>query len=383
MGTCFIFAKQISHEQLLSLRLDDKNEVDAPLLLRSANELHLLQANHRTVVVLPTEVCSLHQLELPWLNERKARAAIPFALEEQLAQNVATLHFAFDRAHYQNHRYLVAVIDKQYLANLIHELGVLNLAFDMITLEWFALQAQEACVSQTSFLAYNETFQGALSLDLAKIYLAERSTELTFYVFQDSAADLSDLFFPSRIDSSFYGWVAQRLQHTKPINLCQGEFQQSKSQQSIRFWYFLSAALAGIWLISLLVVNAIHLYWLNKKNAELDQQIAVLYREFFPEAKQIISPRFRIGQLLKSDMNHTDSALWLLMDKLAHAFSSGQFVIEQLRFQNQVLSVTLLSKDFAALEHLQRRLQQTKVKVSQTQASSHEQQVLATLELRL
>ncbi|AHE66506.1 hypothetical protein Loa_00947 [Legionella oakridgensis ATCC 33761 = DSM 21215] len=71
------------------------------------------------------------------------------------------------------------------------------------------------------------------------------------------------------------------------------------------------------------------------------------------------------------------------MDKLAHAFSSGQFVIEQLRFQNQVLSVTLLSKDFAALEHLQRRLQQTKVKVSQTQASSHEQQVLATLELRL
>ncbi|WP_133128015.1 type II secretion system protein GspL [Legionella nagasakiensis] len=382
MATCFIFARQIGHEHWLSLRLDDNNQMDAPLMVRSAAELQQLQINSRTLVVLPVEVCSLHQVELPWLNERKARAAIPYALEEQLAQNVSALHFAFDRFHYQNHQYLVAVIDKQHLSTLINELERLNLSFDAITLEWFALKPGEACVSETSLLVYDEAFQGALSVELARVYLAERSTELALHVFKDSTSDLSGLPY-SKIDDTFYPWVALRLQQTQPIDLCQGEFQRSKRQESIQRWYFISAALAGMWLIMLLLVNAINLYGLNKKNTQLDQQIAVIYHEFFPEAKQVISPRFRIGQLLKSAANRSDDTLWFLLDKLANAFHTEQFSVEQLRFQNQILSVTLMGKDFSVLESLQRRLQQANVKVSQTQASSHDQQVLATLELSL
>ena len=96
MTTCFLFARQFYDEACLSLRLDKNGEIDAPLSLRSFQEFKSLQRQSRTIIVLPTERSSLFEIELPWLGERKARAAIPYALEEQLAQNVATLHFAFD-----------------------------------------------------------------------------------------------------------------------------------------------------------------------------------------------------------------------------------------------------------------------------------------------
>jgi general secretion pathway protein L len=54
-----------------------------------------------------------------------------------------------------------------------------------------------------------------------------------------------------------------------------------------------------------------------------------------------------------------------------------------LNFQNQVLSVTMVSQNFAALEKLQQQLQQLNVKVTQAQAASDEGKVKAILELSL
>jgi general secretion pathway protein L len=45
------------------------------------------------------------------------------------------------------------------------------------------------------------------------------------------------------------------------------------------------------------------------------------------------------------------------------------------------LSVTIDSADFANLEQLENELKSLHLKVKQTQASTHEQQVVATLEL--
>jgi len=89
-----------------------------------------------------------------------------------------------------------------------------------------------------------------------------------------------------------------------------------------------------------------------------------------------------VRQLLKDGQNGQDKALWQLESTLATAVTQGELTIEQLRYQHQILSVTLIAKDFAALDALQLRLQQAGVKVTQAQASSQDQHVTATLELR-
>jgi len=382
VATCFLFSQQFDEEKCLSLRLDQAGEVEAPLALRSIEECRTLQADARTIVVMPADVSSVHEIELPWLGERKARAAIPYALEDHLAQNVNTLHFAFDRQYYQNNHYLVAVIDKQLLTDLIARLQAVNLKFDVITLDWFALKEHEACITQTTILAHDHTFKGSLSAELAAIYLNNRPLTTEVLVFADSNPQISSNSF-TPIDSACNVWVAKRLARINAMNLGQGELQQSSGKQTSVFWYQASAVLFGIWLITLITTHAIQLYSLTSKNKVFDQQIAVIYREFFPQAQQVISPKFRITQLLKSNVATEQDSLWQLLDKLSQALVRSQITIEQLRFQNPMLAVTLTSKDFAALEKLQVALRQAKVKVEQTQASSHEQQVVATLELSL
>ena len=101
MATCVLFIENLDAEGCFCLRLDALDEVDAPLQKRSPDDIRVIQENARTIVVIPTAAAGLHVFNLPWLGERKAREAIPYALEEQVAQPVTELHFAFDKAHYR------------------------------------------------------------------------------------------------------------------------------------------------------------------------------------------------------------------------------------------------------------------------------------------
>ncbi len=134
-------------------------------------------------------------------------------------------------------------------------------------------------------------------------------------------------------------------------------------------------------MISTLLINAILSYALTQKLSTLDEQIAVIYRQFFPNATHVISPKFRINQLIKGNAAHQDVDFWRLLEQLGQAIGNEPFVIDRLSYQQKTLSITLTAKDFAALDALQRRLEKAQVHVTQSRAASLEQHVVATLEL--
>ncbi len=146
----------------------------------------MLQENARTIVVLPTASASLHVLTLPWLSERKAREAIPFALEEVIAQPVSEVHFAFDKAHYSNGQYLVVAIDAAFLSQCIGLLDELDIDFDVLTLDWFALKTGEVFVAEDRVLMAMNTFKGALSVNLAQRYLNQSEELFHGFLFENS-----------------------------------------------------------------------------------------------------------------------------------------------------------------------------------------------------
>ena len=382
MATCFLFSSHLTETSCLSIRLNDQGLIDAPLEHRSFDAIKALQTGCQTMVVLPCEQCTLHRVELPKLNSQKARAALPYALEEQVAQSLSAIHIAFDQQYYQNKQYLVAVIDKAYLHELMNRLKEFNLVFDVITLDWFALKADEACVSETRLLVNDSAFQGALSADLATFYLTNRTSKSTITQFADSAPALKSTAF-TQAEGTSYAWLAKRLFAMNPLNLCQGELQHNTQQQTCTRWNYAVALLACLSLGLFLVINGILSYQLSTKIAFVDDKIGVLYHSFFPQSTQVISPKFRVQQLLKSKGTASDKTLWALLDALSAAFQNQAFTVEQFHYQNQTLSVTFTSQNFAALEALERRLQKANVKVNQTQAALHDKLVLATLELRL
>src|SRR5580704_2819832 len=163
MDHCFLFTKHLNDNSCFCLKISQDGELVSPPTQRTFAEIKALQKDCTTTIVETTLSASLLALELQWLPERKARIAIPYALEDKLAQPVEELHFAFDKLRYQQGRYRIAVLAKQrirYLMQLLDEQGI---QFEDLTLDWFALSAQELIVTESLLLINNDDFKGALS----------------------------------------------------------------------------------------------------------------------------------------------------------------------------------------------------------------------------
>lgn len=378
MDKCFLFTQHLDDNGCLCLKMTEAGELISPPMQRSFAEIKVLQDECTTIIVETCSSTSILELELPWLPERKARVALPFALEEKVAQPVEELHFAFDKLRYQNNHYLVTVISKERIQSIMQLLDENHIEYNIITLDWFALAPNELLITEATLLVNNDTFKGALSGELALNYLKKNSLEPVL-LFQDSKINATSSI-PTNTEFS-YTWIAQKLLASKPLNLCQGDMQHGKTSDWISKGYQLVGLLCCIWLVSILLVNAIDLYLLNKQNGQLDEQIAVIYHEFFPDAKQVISPKFRISQLLGSNTSDSQTHFWFVLNQFAKAMAENEHTVEDMRYQNKTLSVTLVSADFASLEKIENTLKSLQLKVKQTQASTRDQQVVATLEL--
>lgn len=385
MATCFLFLEPTDMapiEQLWAVRLDDAGEVDVPLASYTLEEIKSMQMGSQTIVVLPTSSASLHRLELPKLSARKAREAIPYALEEELAEPVAEVHVAFDRETDASGRYCIVVINRLRLRAWMNELEALGVAFDAITLDWFAVHVGEVCATSTDLLVHQEAAVGALSPLLATQYLKAHPDAISGFAFDDSEASLQQLNLAAH-EGSYRLFVAKRLLEGEYINLCQGSFQHRAQGEAGFKWYGVCAVLLGVWFVSVLGINAFALHRLHVKQAALDVQIAKGYHVFFPEATQVISPRFRIERFLSQTSGTSQDAFWTLLDAFAEGVALHALDIEQIRFRDNILWVNVIARDFALLEAFEARLKKVGVHVKQTQASTRDNQVSATLELRL
>lgn len=377
-----LFAEFLDDAGCSCLRLETDGAVVFPFAHRSYDEIKTMQNDATTLVIVPAAQCGLHDVELPWLSDRNARAALPYALEERLAQPVTTLHFAFDKTHHQHNHYLVAVIDKTFLENLIGKLDEKGIVFDAITLDWFALKPEERIITPNQILVRSDDFSGSLAGDLAKIYLKTLSDDQTVARFQDSTSQWKAPH-ETIIDDSYYLWIARRLQQQPFINLCQGALKHvSQQKDSKQTWLKAFAMLAGTWLFLFILINLINVIRLNIQMKEVDNKIAQVYRQFFPGAQQIISPRFRITQLLKSGHARQDNnTLWRFMEAFDKAIDTKRITVLQLDFKSNRLSITLKGPDFSALDELASRLKRAHVNVEQSQAQSYDDYVSAVLEL--
>lgn len=393
MLTCFLFIQDDDLSEILSIRMDLQGKIEQPLALRTVEEIRNLQDNTRTIIVFPTAWCGLYQVELPLLPERKAREAIPYALEDQLAQPVTQVHFVFDKAYYHEGHYLVVVIDKQTMSEWMTKLSDLDLNYDVITIDWFALQEGEGWVDAQTLTIRSPVFQGSLSLDIWDHYPHEWASDVAWHVFKDSpiCSEWSEGKAPLKTSPEI--WIAERLFNRKNLNLCQGEFQHATSQSQVKRWYQLTGMVAIAWLVCFIGIQFGFYKMLAHKTQAVDQDIAKSYRVFFPGAQQVISPKIRISQLLKQHQLGNNASLWSLIESFSSALVSPSSQttksnaptprVQSLQFQNQVLTVLFHCDNFSALEQIESALQTKHVKVHQVSAATEDDRVVAKLELSL
>lgn len=381
MATCYLFTEYWEEDGCLCLSLDDEGKVQTDVQKRDFQSIRALQAQAQTIVVESSRLAGFFDLELPWLPDKKARLAIPFALENILAHNMDDLHFAFDRPHYQDGHYLIVVFPKERMQHILASLHKEQIRIDRITVDFFALNPNEFCITEHHLLMNNALFKGSLSPNLAQKALGSLETA-TGFRFTNSTKTIK-IKKASKEPIPYALWLAERLQRKSSINLCQGPFEQrSGKAASIQKGYLWVGILALIWLFSIPFFYGISWFILNQRIKGVDKKIAQIYYQFFPNATEVIAPQFRVSALLTAGSALDQETLLRFLGIFATAVGHSPTDLRTLSFQNKILTVHIRCKDFASLAQLQEALKRQHVQVTQLQAATEQKGVAATLEIR-
>lgn len=290
----------------------EQNEIIASGELASAQDLVNIadKAQQRKVVVLvSSSAVALKHLHMPAKSDRAMRAATPYALEDDLADDVDSLFFAYGKKPTNapdTHNCFVAIVRHQQLENWLAWLGDAGIHTkvmipDVLALpehdqQWTALTLGEqailrygpwsGAVVESSWLPF---LLGRLDNDLEQTQTINNYSPMQF-------DEMKHLTLEHQSEELPMALLAQGAM-TQSFNLLQGKYRvKEKSSPLVKGW-LVAASVAIFALLLNLTVKGIELFQLNNKVAALDSEIIQVYKKAFPETQRV-----RIGTI-RSQLN--------------------------------------------------------------------------------
>lgn len=328
--------------------------------------LAALANGRRLVVLVPSADLRLAGVQLPARHLAKARQAVPFALEEQLADDIETLHFALG-SRQEDGSWPVAVVARERMMQWIgwlaeHDLRADAMIPDMLALpvpdeRHFSLLVDGSEVIVRSardhgFVCQREDLE--LCLQIAD---PERARVLRAVIPRDQIFDPSVLDWPVEPLHGFGNPLEALLQqlHGMPaIDLLQGEY--SHSQDWMRLWrpWRLAAGLAAAAILLVLGWHGVQAYRLG---VVLETQIAAneaRFREVFPAETRIVDLEAQLGQQISRLSGGTGGAMLLrLLGVTAEALDAVPGLsVQTVQFRESALYVGLSAQSLQTLEDL-------------------------------
>ena len=267
----------------------------------------------RVVVLVPGIDCLLTQATIPGRNRQKLLRAVPFALEEQLIEDVENSHFALGPA-LPGGRYPVVVIATRRIDAILDAcrsagLDVYQLVPDLLAVP---CSGDAVCVVIDGDLALVRTgpYSGFvvetenLGLMLAAEEQPEDSPARSVVIQLPAGAVLPDLGEAattaeiSRYEGSALMLFSQGM-GGGIIDLLQGVY--SRNQEWGKLWrpWRATAALllAGVLLSN--IVTGVDYFRLRNEREELNARMKSVFMESFPGTRRVVDPRVQMQQQLE------------------------------------------------------------------------------------
>jgi general secretion pathway protein L len=337
----------------------------------------------RVVALAPATQILLAEPELPPGSGVKLARAVPFALEEQLTEDIDQLCFALGRRH-PGGRTPVAVVSRSVLQGWISELngaGIDPVAMyaDMSlvpenpgqTVLW--LEKARLAVRRPGQLPFAvELTPVSEALVVAGVIadpLEEASTpraleNAILYVTREDWAQvqrefegLSDQFESLKVQLLTDGplpWLARTLASTDAVNLLQGEFSRS-TDYSARWHRWRTPALLALGLlVAHVAAEALQIHQAHHETAALDKEIAQVFSQSMP-AEKMEDPRRQMQSRLDRIRRSGPGPEYFLrtLQALGGAVSSTpKTSIDALSYREQSLDMKVTAPSLAALSQL-------------------------------
>lgn len=316
--------------------------------------------------VAPGEDVVVHKVTVPGRNRAKAIAAIPYVLEESLAEDVDKLHFALlDWA--PGREALVAVVAKIKMQAWLDAVAALGRDLDTIIPDYLVLPLHpQASVSVAEkepgmLVIRSGAMEGqvldetALAIWWREINDPEKpiavvNSELAHELLALGATRVSEW----GIGANYVDWLRNGATIGK-INLLQGDFAPARAQQ----------AKGSLWPAAIILIlaalvkvggDATEYFVLARENNKLEQQIVSVFRETFPDMKRIVNPRVqmerRAAQITSGAAGQGDFTY--LLGVAATVLKQNNVNLSDLTFRDGSLHVTCTLKQFSDLDKVKR-----------------------------
>ncbi|MFO1371278.1 MAG: type II secretion system protein GspL [Candidatus Competibacteraceae bacterium] len=270
-------------------------------------------AGGRLLLVAPGEAVALHRASLPSRKRATWARAVPYALEEQLAEEVETLHFAFGNT-LEGNLLPVAVVSHATLRTWVGtctQAGLTPFAIlpEPLLLPWqdadwsVLLDGSRAIVRTNRWEGFTvERENLGMLLNLALTEAGEAKPQ-RLRIWGDPPPEWAETGLETQIEDNPLEplqVLASGYQPATVINLLRGHYHNPQAQLGrwLRPWRT-AAVLAGVWLLA---QGGMHVYEygrLQRESVALRTAMEQVYRDAVPDATRIINPKVQLETRLR------------------------------------------------------------------------------------
>ncbi|MCK5877184.1 MAG: hypothetical protein KAG43_06075 [Candidatus Marithrix sp.] len=346
--------------------------------------------NQQPLVLIPTIDTILTQVNIPSNKLQKIIQAVPYALEEQLIDDVENLHFAIGQP--VSGTIPVVVIAKTCLDSYLQHLHVAGfkptmLMPDVLAVPYFEDGWTVMYLDNIGLVRTGLKSGFAIELDnlifILQTAIAENPpTQIT--VINHTIDDLQVLEIPLQtIESDIFNIENNLFNKVNTsFNLLQGIY-RPQGNNWLRPWWLtivLVMILGGLYVTK----QVVEYRYLIQERATLNQQIAKIYQETFPEARRIVNPRVQMEQKLVALRNQQkgNEVFLFNLDKMAPILKAiPNLTLKRIDFRNKKFDLHLIVENFQVLEKLQSNLNKLDLKVKVKSAANYKKKVKGRLEI--
>jgi len=355
----------------------------------------------QVIVLVPITDVPLFTVKLPTRNRARMAQAVPYVLEDQLSEDVDTLHFALGKPDSEG-KVAVAVVGRDRMDRWLDQLQDAGIQPQQIIPDVLALPLQtgtwSGLLEPGQLLLRTGSQQGSAmdSSDLSwllPLALDEADEPLPSQLQLLDCDPQAPAIPPMELSIEHEQCGGTPLHHLcegydrgQVIDLLQGDF--SPGEHSHRLWriWRVAAALAAAWVLVSLLGTALENRQLAEHELAYRQDITAVYRDTFPKETAIVDPRIQMQKKLDAlhqGGGNRDAEFLRLLSLAGKPLTSDRSIkLNTVRYKQNRLDLELDLPTIQALDKLKATLEQNGLQVTIRNARSREGKVEGRLEIR-
>jgi len=356
--------------------------------------------------------------EIPVRAAAKVLKALPFAMEEQLADDVEDLHFAVGKRDTDN-RLPVAVVQREKMDAWLEQVEAAGIDLagvysdgdsisDVPNTTILLAEADSVLLRDT---AGEVAVADLIGLDaLLDLWLTKRSVEagddapppinLLVYATPDTQETLNPILEQIRplietldvkvLPDGALPRMAAQSAINPGINLLQGDY--ARSSNLAAYWpaWKTTAILLACLLVVLVGSKTLEIRSLNSEVERLDAAIEQAFRYTFPDVKDIRDPRGLLESKLRAmgrDPDSTSSNLFLstlkTMSAAVSGSTQGKAKLQAINYRSGMMELRVLAPDVGTLDKIQKEISRSGELQAEIQSANPEgEMVLGRVQIK-